>query len=233
MGKKNNKVTHRLFIKCLQSIATPYCCVYHLLLESVGDMCGTVYQKQNRAVQLYLGKVLNTPNKGCSHILYKVLQSFAKTRYPSLLFRPIRLEICWVWACARDLEWKSLCVRERPLKGTEKKRLAEFQKCTEITHTHTHHFCHSQLSFPPSLSLCGLLIDKTTHILKPRDKQLIIYTIVATRIHFAARELYTHTQTYTQTHTQTLQETEWAIARNRWRWELVAPCCTATSLLTW
>ncbi len=112
-----------------------------------------------------------------------------------------------------------MCQREAFEKDWEKEtpRSPEMHRNHTQTHTHTntHHFCHSRLSFLPSLSLCGLQIDKTTHILKPRDKQLIIYVIVATKIHFAARELYAHTHT----HTHTLQETEWAIARKPWRWE--------------
>lgn len=92
----------------------------------------------NFEVQLYSMKVSNKPNKRSSHIPYKMLQSFAKTRYPSLLFRPIRLEICWVWACARDLESKSLCFRAMPLNGIERKRLADSQKCTETACRRSH-----------------------------------------------------------------------------------------------
>lgn len=110
----------------------------------------------NFEVQLYFVKVLNKPNKCCSHILYKMLQSFAKTRYPSLLFRPIRLKICRVWVCARDLEWKSLCVRKRHLKGIEKKGLPEMHRNGTnhtLTHTHASFLSLSSLFFPLAFSL--------------------------------------------------------------------------------
>lgn len=92
--------------------------------------------------------------------------------------------------------WReSLHVSVRPLKEIEKKRLAVSQK-SHKSHTRTHHFCHSHLSFLPSLSLCGRQIDKKTSILKPRDKQLIIYAIVATKNLLCSQGIvHTHTHT--------------------------------------
>lgn len=96
--------------------------------------------------------------------------------------------------------WReSLHVSERPLKKRLRKRASprNAQKSHKNhTQIQTHHFCHSHLSFLPSLSLCGLQIDKKTSILKPRGKQLIIYAILPTKIHFAARELCTDTHTH-------------------------------------
>lgn len=80
---------------------------------------------------LCLAKDLNKANKCCSNFFYKMLRSFAKTRYPSLLFRPIRLEICQLWANAKDLEGKVFMCQKGLWKRLRKKRLAVSQKCTE------------------------------------------------------------------------------------------------------
>ncbi|MEQ2219244.1 hypothetical protein XENOCAPTIV_014740 [Xenoophorus captivus] len=99
-----------------------------------------------------------------------------------LSFRPIRLKICYVWACARDLEQKSLSVRERLSKGLRKKGFADapttkkkkmLRNCKAHADTNTH-FCHSLVSFLLWLFLCGLQTDKLIQTQKPRDKQLII-----------------------------------------------------------
>lgn len=129
-------------------------------------------------------------------ILYRTQQSFAKTRYPSLLFGPIRLRICPGFGSVPEFSSQSLSVSERGLWKELRKRDSQNPRNAQKlhkSHTDTYHFCHSHPSFSPlPFSLCGQLIDKTTHIQKPKDKQLIIYATVSTKIHFAARELYTH-----------------------------------------
>lgn len=85
-----------------------------------------------------LAKVLNKANKCCSNFFYKMLWLFAKTRYPSLLFRPIRLEICQLWAYARDLEGKSSCVRKAFWKRLRKRDLLFPRNAQKITHRHGH-----------------------------------------------------------------------------------------------
>lgn len=71
------------------------------------------------------------------------------------------------------------------------------------------HTCAHQpfLSFSvlPLLPLCGLQIDKTVSILQPGNKQLIIYAILATKIHLAEGGTV-HTLAHVHTCIHALQE---------------------------
>lgn len=139
-----------------------------------------------KSLVLSIIRVLNKTNNGRSDVFYIMHGSLQRPDTPRCCLGQLGLKSAG-FGLMPEICRERLHVSGRPLKGIEKKRLAVSQKCPEIaqitrtrTHTRTHHFCHSHLSFLPSLSLCGPQIDKKTSILKPRDKQLIIYAVVAT-----------------------------------------------------
>lgn len=79
----------------------------HLVMQNV-SFAGLLLKSHVLSIIRFLNKTKQRPLECLLHNA----QFSAKTRYPSLLFRPIRLEICLLWAYARDLQGKTSCVRE-------------------------------------------------------------------------------------------------------------------------
>lgn len=112
----------------------------------------------------------NRTNAACAFFSH----FFKKAGYPSLLRGPITLEICRLWACARDME--SLYVSARPSNGLDNKRLPprNTHKPEKKILTRPGHFCHSRLRFLLLLCLRGLQMDKRMSFYKTR-RQTINY----------------------------------------------------------
>lgn len=107
----------------------------------------------------------------------------------------------------------------------EKKMLADFQKCTEMVNSHTaSQFLSLSFLFSLLPFLCGLLIGKTR---KPKDKQLIIYSIRNRHPLCNQGILHTHIQKHTHVCADTGCSEEEASARKLWRRETLV----STSLL--